>query len=164
MADSLPTMTAASDEIRIGGVPYRLSPLSFRELAELELWVNRQLPDPKAVAREMIEAGLPDAVAEKVALEAFRVARQGGVKINSPEAAEILGSPSGAIQVLYHSLKKHQPNLMVADVERLAEAITAEEYAAIERFVYGEPEGPKSTGAPTRKGRRPRSGGKSSTA
>jgi hypothetical protein len=146
MSDSLPDMTAAPVTITIGGTPYRIASLSFSALAELEVWLNRQLPDPRAIAREMIESGLSDAVAEKVALEAFRVARQGAVKINSPEAAAILGSPAGSIQVLYHALRRHQPGIMVADVERIMDQMTPGEYEAIERHIYGDEgdDGPKA--------------------
>jgi hypothetical protein len=156
-------MTAASGQFKIGENTYRIAPLSFAALGELENWVNRQFPDPRAVAKEMIDAGLPDAVAEKVAMEAFRLARQGSVKINSPEAAEVLATPAGAVQVLWLALRKHQPNLLRADVEKMIDEIEPSEYRAIESFVYGEKSDPKAEKAAERK-RRPSPGDRSSTA
>jgi hypothetical protein len=162
VSDSLPEMTAAPGQFRIGDATYRIAPLSFAALGELELWVNKQFPDPKQVAKEMIEAGLPESIAEKVAMEAFRVARQGGVRVNSPEAAQVLASPAGAVQVLWLALRKHHPDLKEPDVARLIDEIEPEEYRAIESFVYGEKDDPKAaTGAEKKK--RPSPGGRSST-
>jgi hypothetical protein len=165
MSDSLPTMTAAPQQITVAGKPYTIAPLTFRDLADLEQWVNRQMPDPKAVAREMIE-GLPDALAEKIMMEAFRVALRGPVKLNSPEAAQILNGPGGICQAFFLSLKKYQPNLMIQDVERLIEEMSPDEIDAMENSIYGEDTaGPKS-GAATANGATPtsrRRGAKSST-
>lgn len=146
MSDALSAITAPSHLVTIGGTPYRVSPLSYNLLGELEAWINRQLPDPIAMAKKMAE-GLPDKQAEAVIMEGFRMAMLGPVRIQSPEAARVIESPAGGSYVLWLSLRTHQPNLMLADMERLVDSLSPADFAALQKLIFDEDQAPKSPAA-----------------
>lgn len=122
------------ETITLGGRFYRLSSLTVADLGELEDWARARLPDPIAVAREIVQ-GMPDAVAEKILMAAYEDVRNGARRLGSPEVVRLLGTFEGYAEMLYLHGRRHHPAMTRDEWGRvLADAVDGDLEAIEERM------------------------------
>ena len=114
------------DMLTVGQASYRLAPLEFADLQELEAWVFTRLPDPIQIAKELAR-DLPPDLAKDILLEAYEDVKNGARKLGSPEANRLLSTPDGFREMLYLSGRKYQPNMTREDWGRVLARIVEEE-------------------------------------
>lgn len=143
---------ATPNTIELCGNVFHLSPLTLKDLEELQNWVYTQLPDPIQIARELCK-DLPEKVQTSLLENAYEDVRNGSRRLGSEEANKVLGSLSGLAQMLYLSGRKNYPhmtpdawaeqlyNAAQRDLETVKEALGEEKGGALP-----DPKAPSSTG------------------
>ena len=109
----------------VGGVTYKQAPLTWRQLGQLESWIKSQFPDPMATAKKMAE-GLPLELASEVIHRGQEQANNPRWCLGTPEAATLLRTPAGMIEMLGLQLKKFHPELTREQVEQIVETLYEE--------------------------------------
>lgn len=107
-------LTAASAPLVLAGVEYRMSPLSDRDIAELDEWVQIRYVN-------LVLASLP-AEAEQEERDALRVraAREAlGMTWMSGEGARLMATVDGVTRLLWQSLRREHPDIKEEDLRRL---------------------------------------------
>jgi hypothetical protein len=131
--------TAAGQPVTIGGKEYRAAKFGPRSLGDLTAWLKKQVPDPRLQIRELCE-GLGDGVALQIWRDLQDAAQDWPPSLLTPEGNLLLtGSSEGAAQVIWVSLRKHQPYITLEKALEMALDIENEELFELIRL--GFPEG-----------------------
>ena len=146
MAEDYAKATAAPRPIRIGGADYRVGKYNPRDLGDLTAWLKSVSPDPRLKAKELC-AGLPDAVALEVWRELSDEARDWPPGLTSYEGNNLLVMTyEGNVQVIWVSLRRHNPGFTMEHARKMAQDITLDEINELIRLGFPEPTfDPKST-------------------
>lgn len=101
------SMTAASVPLTLkDGTQFRFSPLTDKDVDELEAWVRHRIVH---LARESLTAEASAAEREETLTIALTEATK--VSIYSPEYAQLLATVPGMLRILWQSLKREHPEL-----------------------------------------------------
>jgi len=111
--------TAAPIEVTINGNVYKVSPLTDKDIGELDNWLRMRLI---TLARETAK-GLPDDERQKLMDDAFRSAMSmSWIK----DRGLIRNTPEGMTRFVYQLFKREQPNLTM---DQLTKDLNADENA-----------------------------------
>lgn len=124
--------------LTVGGRTYKVYPLTFDDLGELQAWVNSEIPDPFDAVTASPGFARLNVEAQKFAIRcAVELASKGKRRLNSPEAAELVASPEGVMQLLYLMVRRGDPSFTEADAAELVRKVTPEQIARLQQTAYG---------------------------
>ncbi len=103
--------TAAPGEIRIGDKTYQMSPLSDKDIGELDNWIRVRVV---RLARQSLIGGETSAERRETMQAAFEYATS---LTWLDKGAEEMATLEGAARLLWQVLKKNHPELEVQDLE-----------------------------------------------
>lgn len=162
MTNDIGRLTARSREFTVDGRTYRLHVLRIEDWGEMQRWLDAQQPDPLAVARETIATGEWSLSQQQYLLKtAMELASRPKPRVGTPEAAGMLDSIEGRVEMLYLSVRRGDPAFSRQDAARLFDAMSADDQsAAIEHTEAAamldpkapSPSGPASTTATSASG------------
>jgi hypothetical protein len=119
---TLEQMTAAPVPVMIGGIEYRLSPLTGRDIAELDQWARAQMVQ---VARESVPPDAPAEERETAMATALRAAMKESF-FNG-----FIMDFGKTTRILWTLMRKCHPTVTPADVQELFGRHKAESVEAI---------------------------------
>jgi hypothetical protein len=131
----LARLTAAERTITLGGRPFRVSPLNFKDFGVLQGWIKDRSPHPVSAIRGHLE-GLTESQQAVLLKAAAAMALKWPPRVGSEEANALLGTPEGLTFQLWVVLNKHQA-IAIEEVEELMGSITEEEYVRQSEIVEG---------------------------
>lgn len=131
--NNIATLTAQPQFLRIDDKEYRIHPLTFADLGELQTWIDAQFPDPFEVVSKAIKSGNFNYAQQQFMLDkAIEKATRPRHLLGSPEADELLLSVEGYKQVLLLSIRKGDPSFTDADADALFQKMTQADIAKLE--------------------------------
>jgi hypothetical protein len=140
--DGIHTLAASDVAVTIGGSEYRLAPLRLVDYAALERHLLERRPDPLALVLANL-AGLDEPLQRHLLELAYDDARR-GPRVSHADLLEWLETHAARIHRLWLSLRRHEPRLTLADVERLLEQATPAEEENLRKALEtaaGDPRG-----------------------
>ncbi len=145
--------TAAPLELRLGDRTFRMSPLTERDIAELDHWLQSRVI---RIARE----SLPPAASEEDRRLTLDVAlsRAASLSWMSPEGARLMATLDGMAQLVWQGVKTNHPGIAPAEIrELLLDAANLEEsLGAFDRLNNAKKKRPPSDGPAEKRARRPK--------
>jgi len=142
--------TGAAIEVQAGGQTYKVRPLTFGDMGDLESWLIS-----RRIAAAVVAMGKDSALIGATIAE---IARQ---TIGLDELFGAMGSMAGMVEVLYLALRRDQPNLTREAVGDLITAETLPEWQGVINALNDtQTETPEETEA-SPKGKRATTGGQS---
>lgn len=127
----------ASGRLTAGGKDYRIYPLTYDDLAELKVWVNERIPDPIEAVTGTAGFAKLSPEAQKYALRvAVELVTKGQRHLTSPEAAELLASPEGVMEMLYLMVRRGDPSFTREAAQALAKELTPADVARLHSAAY----------------------------
>ena len=119
----------------LGGVVYLASELRLADLAELQAWINAQVPSPFDLVADVLAGGGPTVPGWLRLLGATIDAQAAWPKVpGDPEAEALLQAEGGRKLLLALVLRRHHPD---ADVGAIYAAATVAEYSRLHRVAWG---------------------------
>lgn len=144
------TVTGSPRTLRIAGGEYRIYPLTPEDFGKLQDWVDRQFPDPYALAADAINSGKFTIAQQQYILKtAMEQAARGSHPIGTPEADEKLYGMNGVMELLFVAISKGDPSFDRAKAEELARTMNFAEVAQVfsatnADLVISDPKAPTS--------------------
>jgi hypothetical protein len=121
-----------------GGRTYKVYPMTFDDLGELQAWVNSQIPDPFDAVISSPGFARLTVDAQKYAIRcATELAAKGNRRLSSDEAAEVINSPDGITQMLYLMVRRGDPSFTEDQAKALVRQITPQQVAKLQATAYG---------------------------
>lgn len=152
--NDLKTVNGRPTPLAVGADTYDVYPLTLADWGDLQAWVETQLPDPFAIAREQMTSGAWSQKQQEFLLRvAAEIASKPKPRLGSPEADAIVNTPAGQAEILYLSIRRGRPGFSRADATdlyaRMMDAdLLAASIATTAGMVVGDPKG-SATGTPT---------------
>ena len=103
--------TAAAYPIRLGGVDYLVSPLSDKDLAELDNYVRA------THIRVAVESTKSFDAATQAQLRGYAIEQASSITFASEQGAKIMRSLEGIARMLWQGIKHNNPNITVEQVQ-----------------------------------------------
>ncbi len=116
---------------------YMIHPFVMSDFGLMQVWIDRQFPDPFDNARNVIQsalaAGKPFNVAQEQYLlkTASELAIRAKRLIGTPEADTLLMSLEGALQIMEISIRKGDPTFDQEKAKRLYENMTSADFVKL---------------------------------
>jgi len=110
----LPEASAAGQDVTVGGRTYRIGRLDYGSLGEFTQWVRSLVID--AARRAAANTASPD---EKALLLDRALERASRITLISREVFSTLREPEAMVRLAWLALRRHQPDLTLAEVYRL---------------------------------------------
>ncbi len=104
--------TAASVPFDMGSVEYQLSPLTDRDISELDNWLRARMV--RAARESLPDDATPEQRQETIGAAVVATA---GVCLLSDLCASVMATPDGLARVIWQSVKRNHPGIMPNDVE-----------------------------------------------
>jgi hypothetical protein len=125
-----------SRAIPLGGGHRTASELRIADLAQLQAWLEEQVPHPLASIPPAWADSEPESRLERLAA-AWEAAASWPVRYGTERAAELLGTIPGRAFFLWLCLRRDDPTFGVVDALALLHEITHAEWAGLLRVAYG---------------------------
>lgn len=178
--NDLPGLAAQPRPLRVrvdGAVrEYLIHPLTIDDFAALQVWIDRQFPDPFDVVSSAIAKGDYTVAQQQYLLDRALVeSTRGRHAIGTPEGDRMLFSLEGTVQMLLASIRKGDPSFSEDDARTLRKWLSLADLQALyvltgAALVTGDPKAPTTTSAgsgssasPAPRRRRSRAAGGAST-
>jgi predicted Zn-dependent peptidase len=145
MADDFARATGAPVSLVLAGKEYLVYKLRPRDLGELEAWLKSVTPDPRLEVVKLIK-DVPEEVGKHMWDTACAEARENWPpRFDTADGERLLSTPEGEARIVFQILKRGLPGLTLEQARDLAEALSAEDVAALTRAAGpGDPGDPKS--------------------
>jgi len=109
--------------LTVGAHSYQVHPLTFGDLADVQRWVEAQLPDPIAVAESALNR-FPVPLQKHLLTQALEIASRPRPRIGTPVADELVRSAAGTAELLRLCIAKGDPSFGEDDARTLFERLT----------------------------------------
>lgn len=109
--------------LTVGGATYQVHPLTFGDLADVQRWVEAQLPDPLAVAEAALDR-FPVPIQKHLITQALEIASRPKPRLGTPVADELVRSAAGTAELLRLCIAKGDPSFDEDDARALFERLT----------------------------------------
>lgn len=130
--NDLATLTAQPQSLVVDGKEYRIHPLTFSDLGELQSWIDGQFPDPFDAVSKAIKSGNFNYAQQQFMLDkAIEKAMKPRHLIGTIEADELLMSVEGYKQILTLSIRKGDPSFTEKDADELFTKMTQADLARL---------------------------------
>lgn len=141
----MPSLTAASSPLKLRDLELNLSPLSDKDIEELDEWVQSRFLD-------RVRVSLKGASPEE-RRESLEIAMQQSVTLTwmSGLGAKILATVPGMARLVYQSALKRHPNITYEEIR--ARVVDPEDVERI-NYKFAKLNGMSATGGPTARPRR----------
>lgn len=106
--------TAAPVPFDMGSVEFQLSPLTDRDISELDNWLRARMV--RAARESLPDDATPEQRQETIGAAVVATA---GVCLLSDLCASVMATPDGLARVIWQSVKRNHPGLTPEDVEVL---------------------------------------------
>lgn len=127
-ADS-PAGDAPLPELVVDGERYVIHRLTDDDHAELQAWLDGQVPDPFDAAVGFLGRGLTMAQEKHVLASALEIATRPRVRIGTPEADALLCSAAGVCKSLELAIRRGRPGFTEADARAIYGRLAVKEMA-----------------------------------
>lgn len=129
--------TAAPIPISINGRSFKVGALTLREEGELVAYLRASVPRPTAELRAVLDL-YPEDERRRASIAAIQADRDWPPAPGSPDGQKLfLGTPEGQKFFLGVVLRKYQPELTDADIDRLMGEIHDEDYLVLFHIAFG---------------------------
>jgi len=130
--NNIATLTAQPQTLAVDGKEYKVYPLTFADLGELQTWVDSQFPDPFAVVSKAMKSGEFNYAQQQYMLsQAIEKATRPKHLLGTPEADELLMSIEGCKKTLVLSIRRGDPTFTEDDADRLFAKMTEADIAKL---------------------------------
>lgn len=131
--NDIATLTAQPQILRVDGKEYKVHPLTFADLGELQAWVDSQFPDPFEVVSKAMNSGKFNYAQQQFMMQqAMEKATRPRHLLGTMEADELLLSVEGTKKILVVSIRKGDPSFTEKDADELFEKLTQADIAKLE--------------------------------
>lgn len=118
-------MNSQPKEVIVKGKTYRIHPLAFEEMGELQSWIDRQQRDHvMAAVEEAVERGkMPIDVLKFMSMAALEVLARNRIALGTAEADAQTSTIDGITYMAYLGIKKGDPTFKFEDTVPIAKAM-----------------------------------------
>lgn len=142
-------LTAAATPIRLGDVEYRMSPLTDRDISELDEWVRHRYIQ---LAVDSLPKDTPPEEVTQVRLQATQAALN--LTWMSGQGAKILATVDGMTRLLWQSLRREHPDVEYEDLR--GQLFSSERLKMVRHSFVQLNQSARSNGRPDKGGRKRR--------
>jgi hypothetical protein len=130
--NNIATLTAQPQSLVVDGKEYKVYPLTFADLGELQTWIDSQFPDPFEVVSKAMKSGNFNYAQQQYMLsQAIEKATRPKHLLGTPEADELLMSMEGAKKTLTLSIRRGNPAFTDEEADKLFSKLTEADVAKI---------------------------------
>lgn len=130
--NDLATLTAQPQTLLVDGKEYKVHPLTFADLGELQSWIDKQFPDPFDAVSRAIKSGNFNYAQQQFMLDkAIEKAMKPRHLIGTPEADELLLSVEGYKKIMTLSIRKGDPSFTEKEADELFTKMTQADLARL---------------------------------
>lgn len=124
-------------KVILGGIEWLASEFRLSDLAELQYWIARQIPNPFDLAAWRIQHGKRDREWKQILSMTIDNQQLYPPEFGSPTAAMLLESAEGSIVQMFISLRRAHPTFTLEVCRSLHAEVTVAEYAQFCRIAWG---------------------------
>lgn len=130
--NNIATLTAQPQTLSVDGKEYKVYPLTFADLGELQTWIDSQFPDPFEVVSKAMKSGNFNYAQQQYMLsQAIDKATRPKHLLGTPEADELLMSIEGCKKTLVLSIRRGDESFTDEDADNLFAKLTEADIAKI---------------------------------
>lgn len=149
MPNDLPTMNSQPKLVSCNGKTYKVYPLTFEDMGNVQLWIDEQQEKRTmgAMERAIARGTLPVEIQKFMARSSMDLLARNRILLGTPEAETFMQSLEGMVYLTWYSIQKGDKAFTIEEAEQIVKSEMGalfQEQVKVAADIVG-PDDPKST-------------------